>query len=161
MDSSTVELISLHKHRYKIEANIYNIRSNVFEDVVLLLDSGCYNTMIPKYVANISGRPLGFKHGYKIGGAVVEAEAYSIEKLLIGDLSLERVVAFAADYGGDFASDIILGTNVMNNWRMTIDKKANTFQFRENPLDDLPNKKYIYQNYFDKTGNYVCIQETA
>lgn len=161
MDSSTSKLMLQNKHRYKIMADIYNIRSGVFEDVILFLDSGCYNTMVPKYFAETSGRPLGFKHGYKIGGAVVEAQAYSIEKIKIGDVVLERVVAFAADYGGDFASDIILGTNVMNNWRMTIDKKANTFQFCENPLDDLPNKKYIYQNYFDKTGNYVCIQETA
>jgi hypothetical protein len=80
---------------------------------------------------------------------------------MIKDIVLERVLAFAADFSGELESDILLGTNVMNNWEMLINKKANIFKFREDPPEDLPNKTHIYQNYFDKDGNYVFVQDTA
>jgi hypothetical protein len=96
---------------------------------------------------------------YSLGGSVMEAEAFSIEKIMIGDFLLERVVAFAGDYKGSHADDIILGTNVVNNWEMIISKKNDTFQFREDPPDSLPNKANIYQNYFTKEGNYIAVQD--
>jgi len=42
---------------------------------------------------------------------------------MIGDFVLERVIAFAGNYEGDHEDDIILGTNVINNWEMNISKK--------------------------------------
>ncbi|GBU26791.1 hypothetical protein R84B8_00305 [Treponema sp. R8-4-B8] len=56
-------------------------------------------------------------------------------------------------------NDCILGTNVINNWEMIISKKEHTFQFRENPPDSIPNKMNIYQNYFNKEGNYIYVQD--
>ena len=154
-----MELLPHIKHRYKLRAKVYNRQNKNYAKVNLFLDSGCYNTLIPKSLAVVSGQPLGFKREYRIGGTTVEAEAYSIEKIMIKDFAIERVIAFAADYTGEFASDILIGTNVMSNWKMTIDKKANLFTFSENPPDDLPNKTYIYQNYFDSVGNYIYIQD--
>ena len=160
MECMTVELLPEFKHRYKIGAELYDRLNNRFSKINLFLDLGCYNTLIPKRLAVLSGQPLGFKRVYKIGGTIIEAEAYVIEKIMIKDFALERIVAFAADYTGEFASDILIGTNVMNNWKMTFDRKANIFQFSENPLDDLPNKKHIYQNFFDTTGNYKYVQDS-
>jgi hypothetical protein len=125
----------------------------------MFLDLGCYNTMIPKQLAVVSGYPLGFKRQYNIGGVAVEAEAFLINKLKIKDIVLERVLAFAADFAGELESNILIGTNVMNNWEMVIHKKSNIFRFREDPPGDLPNKARIYQNYFDKDGNYVYVQD--
>jgi hypothetical protein len=116
--------------------------------------------MIPRYLAEQTGHSLGFKMNYSLGGNVFQAEAFSIEKIMIGDFLLERVIAFAGNYKGSHADDIILGTNVINNWEMIISKKRHTFQFREDPPDSLPNKKYIYQNYFNKEGNYICVQDS-
>jgi hypothetical protein len=117
--------------------------------------------MIPKYLAEQSGQPLGFKREYRIGGRTIEAEAFSISKITIEDFTLERVLAFAGNYPGEYEDDIILGTNVMNNWEMIINKEAHSFKFRENPPKNLPNKTNIYQNYFDITGNYQYIQDTS
>jgi hypothetical protein len=97
---------------------------------------------------------------YSLGGSVMEAEAFSIEKMMIGDFVLERVIAFAGDYKGSHKDDIILGTNVVNNWEMIISKKKHMFQFCEDPPDSLPNKTNIYQNYFNKDGNYICVQDS-
>jgi hypothetical protein len=33
---------------------------------------------------------------------------------------IERVIAFAGDYKGSHEDDIILGTNVINNWEMIV-----------------------------------------
>jgi len=149
----------LFEHRYKFYAGIYEIQSKKFRKTTVFLDTGCFNTMIPRYLAEISGRSLGFKMAYSLGGNVIEAEAFSIDKLMIEDIILERVVAFAGKYTGGHEDDIILGTNVINNWEMIISKKSHTFQFREDPPENLPNKTSIYQNYFSREGNYVCVQD--
>ncbi|MCL2219638.1 MAG: aspartyl protease family protein [Chitinispirillia bacterium] len=154
-----MELSKKFEHRYKFGARIYNIRKNGFEDVTILWDSGCFNTMIPRYLAEQTGRPLGHKTNYKMGARSVEVEAFSIDKMMIGNVLLKRVVAFAGNYSGDYEDDIILGANVINNWEMIISKKTHTFRFREDPPENLPNKTHIYQNFFSKTGSYVCIQD--
>jgi len=146
--------------RYKFDANIYNIRTNKFIGTVIFLDTGCFNTLIPKKLAKLTGRSLEFTMHYSLGGSLIEAEAFSINKLKIGDVTLERIIAFAGDYKGSHEDDIILGTNVINNWEMIINKKEHTFKFRENPPDSIANKKYIYQNYFNKNGKYIFVQDS-
>ena len=79
MECTTLELLSEFKHRYKVSASIYNIQNLEFDDVTLFFDLGCYNTLIPKDIAVIAGHSLGFTREYKIGGNIIEAEAYSIE----------------------------------------------------------------------------------
>jgi hypothetical protein len=129
-----------------------------FEDIVVLLDTGCYNTLIPGYLAELTGKPLGFRRMYNIGGRTIEAEAFSVNEIMINGFSLKRVLVFAGDYPGGYEDDIILGTNVMNNWEMVINKESHLFKFRENPSKSLPNKTNIYQNYFDPSGNYQYLQ---
>jgi hypothetical protein len=155
-----VALSTLFEHRYKFDASIYNIKTKKFKKTFVFLDTGCFNTMIPRHLAEQTGRSLGFKMKYSLGGSLIVAEAFSIEKIMIGDFVLERVIAFAGDYKGGHEGDIILGTNVINNWEMPISKKKRTFQFREDPPDSLPNKANIYQNYFNKEGNYICVQNS-
>jgi len=159
MTYSTVALSKLFEHRYKFYADVYNVRTNKFIENTIFLDTGCFNTLIPKRLAEKSGHSLGFKMKYSLGASLIETEAFSIDKIMIGDIVLERVVAFAGAYKGDHEDNIILGTNVINNWEMIISKKEHSFQFRENPPDSLPNKTNIYQNYFDKEGNYICVQD--
>ena len=153
-------LSRLFEHRYKFDAGVYNLRTKKFVGTTIFLDTGCYNTMIPRYLAELSGHPLGVKMKYSLGASLIETEAFSIDKIMIGDFVIERVIAFAGNYKGGHEDDIILGTNVINNWEMIISKKEHTFQFRENPPDSLPNKTNIYQNYFDKKGNYIYIQDS-
>ena len=160
MKYSTTALSKLFEHRYKFIASIYNIQKKEYRNVTIFLDTGCFNTMIPRYLAERSGRSLGFKMTYSLGGNILEAEAFSIEKLMIGDIVLERIVAFAGEYKGGYEDDIILGTNIINNWEMIISKKAHSFRFREDPPENLPNKTNIYQNYFNREGNYIYIQDS-
>ena len=159
MKYSTVALSTSFEHRYKFDAYIFNNLNKNMEEVTIFLDTGCFNTLIPRYLAEQSGRSLGFNKTYSIGGSIITVEAFSIDKIMIGDFILERVVAFAGDYKGGHEFNIILGTNVINNWEMIISRKSHAFKFREDPPDNLPNKTHIYQNYFNKEGNYICIQD--
>ncbi|GBU22637.1 hypothetical protein R80B4_02548 [Fibrobacteres bacterium R8-0-B4] len=158
MKYATVELSKSFEHRYKFKAYIYVVRDGKYQKAAAFLDTGCFNTMIPRHLAERCGRSLGFKMSYSLGGRVIEAEAFSINKMTIGGFLLERVVAFAGEYPGEYEDDIILGANVINNWEMLINKRAHTFQFREDPPESLPNKAYIYQNYFNRAGNYIGAQ---
>jgi hypothetical protein len=105
-----VALSRSFKHRYKFYASIYNINTKEFVDTTIFLDTGCFNTLLPRDLAEQTGRSLGFKMNYTLGGSVFQAEAFSIEKIIIGDFALERVIAFAGDYKGSHEDDIILGT---------------------------------------------------
>ncbi|WP_461252356.1 hypothetical protein, partial [Treponema sp. R8-4-B8] len=87
---------------------------------------------------------------YSLGASLIETEAFSINKIMIGDLVLAKVLAFAGNYKGGQEDDLILGTNVINNWEMIISKKEPQFPFRENPPDSIQNKANIYPNYFNK-----------
>jgi len=160
MTYSTVALSRRFEHRYKFLANVYDLRAKKFVEATIFLDTGCYNTLIPRDLAELSGHPLGFKMKYSLGANLIETEAFSIDKIMIGNFVLERVVAFAGKYKGDQEDNIILGTNVINNWEMLINKKKHTFQFREDPPDSLPNKTSIYQNYFNKEGKYIYVQDS-
>ncbi|WP_461252355.1 hypothetical protein, partial [Treponema sp. R8-4-B8] len=46
-----VALSKLFEHRYKFDAKVYNIQKKAFEEVTIFLDTGCYNTMIPRHLA--------------------------------------------------------------------------------------------------------------
>ena len=80
MTFTTVALSKKFKHRYKFIANIYNIKKKNLQAVTIFLDTGCFNTMIPKRLAMQTGRSLGFKKNYSIGGSLIETEAFAIEK---------------------------------------------------------------------------------
>jgi len=110
-----VALSKKFEHRYKFIAKIFKLADKEFANTTVFLDTGCFNTMIPKRLAKLTGRPLGFNKTFSIGGEKTKAEAYSIDKLMIGDLYLEKIVAFAGDYKGGHEDDIILGTNVINS----------------------------------------------
>jgi hypothetical protein len=103
------------EHRYKFDAGVYNLLTKKFRKTSVFLDTGCYNTLIPRDLAEKSGHPLGFKMKYSLGANLIETEAFSIDKIMIGDFVLERVVAFAGNYKGGQEDDIILRTNVINN----------------------------------------------
>ena len=88
-------LSRLFEHRYKFDASIYFIQKKEYRKITIFLDTGCYNTLIPRHFAKQTGCSLGFKMNYSLGANLIEAEAFSIEKIKIADLVLERVVAFA------------------------------------------------------------------
>jgi len=70
----TVALSKSFEHRYKFDAYVYNLLEKDFEQVTVFLDTGCYNTMLPRHLAEKSGHSLGFKVKYSLGPRVVASK---------------------------------------------------------------------------------------
>jgi hypothetical protein len=60
MTYSTAALSKRFEHRRKFTASIYNTLKKDFREVTVFLDTGCFNTLIPRLLAEQSGRSLGF-----------------------------------------------------------------------------------------------------
>jgi hypothetical protein len=147
------------RHRYLAEISLSNIdATRIDPEVMMLLDTGAFNTMVDFELAKRFGTMLNFTIPVSIGGNSGEAHACILHKLSVGDFEMTRVFTLAYPFTDWLTRHIILGTNVLNNWEFTTSRKNNTIKFIENIPDDAPNKEHPYQNYFLK-GEYIAVQE--
>jgi hypothetical protein len=146
-------------HRLIFQAKIYNKNENEFNTIRIMIDTGCYNTMIPLQRAKTTGTPLGLTRPIVIGASVMEAEVYVIDSLRIGGADLHNIYMLAAPFRGELADTILMGLNVLNNWKYIIHRKGNIMEFEESYPDVIPNKAHPYRNYFDRQGKYVLLQD--
>ncbi|MDR0220857.1 MAG: retropepsin-like domain-containing protein [Lachnospiraceae bacterium] len=157
--SYKVRLIQEEQHRLKFYSTIYCNDISDMRAIPVMLDTGCYNSLIPLSRAKISGIPIDMKRQIVIGASVVETEAYVIGTLETGGLDMKNVFMLAADFKGELADTVLMGLNVLNNWKYTIHRKDSIIEFEESYPDIIPNKMNPYRNYFDKDGKYVLMQE--
>ena len=147
-------------HRILFSSYIFDKNSDISKSIQTMMDTGCYNSMIPIKRAMISGTPLGMMRKIVIGANVIDTEAYIIDKLNVGSFTMRNVFMFAGTFKGELADTILLGLNVLNNWKYTVNRKESFLDFEENLPDMIPNKAKPYQNYFDKEGKYVYSQSS-
>jgi hypothetical protein len=157
--SYKVKLIQEEHHRLKFYSTIYCSDISDMRAIPVMLDTGCYNSLIPLSRAKISGIPIGMKRHIVIGASVIETKAYVISRLEIGGLNMKNVFMLAADFKGELADTILMGLNILNNWKYTIHRKDSIIEFEESYPDIIPNKTSPYCNYFDKEGKYVLMQD--
>ena len=128
--------------------------------VEAIIDSGCINTLLPLRVAHKSGGiALPLKKQINIAGNSREANAYIIPKFEFGGYVFTHVFVFAADYQKELKNRMLLGLNVLNNLRYTVDRAAGQFEFVELLPESLARKDFPYRNYFDDYGNYVMLSD--
>ena len=125
----------------------------------VIIDSGCPNSLIPLKYAKRFGQKLPFKRLIKIAGNEREAILYSLDGIKIGDFILNDVIMYAANFIGELEDSILLGLNVLNNWKRMISRKDGLFCFEEDLCMELPNKINPYRNYFNEVGDYVMLKE--
>ena len=155
----TVNLIQRIRHRYVALASLSNAdKSHVMTDIRVLFDTGAFNTMIDATLAGKFGTLLPYSMAISIGGKAGKAQYCIIDSMTFGNFSMSRVFALAYPFEGWLMRNIILGTNVINNWDFTISRTNDILQFSEKFPPDVPFKKYPYLNYF-KGGNYVATQD--
>jgi hypothetical protein len=116
--------------------------------------------MIPSKLAFTSGIPLNMKRSIVIGASVIETEAFIIERIKIDSLEMNSVFMLAANFKGELADTVLLGLNVLNNWKYTVHRRDNLIEFNESYPDMIPNNTNPYRNYFDSYGRYVLAQES-
>jgi hypothetical protein len=127
-------------------------------NVLTLLDTGAFNTMIDLELAKKFGVILPIIVPITIGGNLGESQGCIIHNIKLGNFNMTRVFALAYPFKDWLVRHIIIGTNVLNNWDFLTSRMDNTIRFTERIPHDVPNKKYPYQNYFIN-GEYVAIQD--
>ena len=127
-------------------------------NIDVIVDSGCVNTLLPLWVAiECQGLALPMKRRINIAGNSRVAQAYIIPKFEIGGYIFTNIFVYAAEFEKELEDRMLLGLNVLNNLRHTIDRSKGQFEFIECLPDSIPNKSFPYRNYFDDFGNYVLL----
>ena len=155
----TIELLEDIRHRYISLSTLYAKNSSLsMPDIRTLLDTGAFNTMIDSSLAKRFGVMLPIIIPISIGGTLGEAQGCIIHRISLGNFEMTQTFALAFPFKDWLTGHIILGANVLNNWNFTTSRTNNTIKFVESIPNDVPNKKYPYQNYFAK-GKYVALQD--
>ena len=152
-----------------VNSHIFNLAGKrCFHDVAVIIDSGCTNTLIPlKYVKKrIDGELVGIRLSETMEttvlGETILTQAYSLPKMIINDLEMNRVMVFAAEFSHPLLQDfILLGLNVMNNWLYTTDRINNRLLVEERPHPSIEYKSDIYYNWISGEGNYIAVQDAG
>ncbi len=74
----SIHLNENFQHRLMFNADLFINEARAFKHINVMLDTGCYNTMIPLKLARVSGTPIGMKRPIVIGASVIETEAFII-----------------------------------------------------------------------------------
>ena len=80
-----------------------------------VIDTACSTTLVPMSIA----KQFGTKHGNSatviVGGGTYNSILYTFENIQLGNLTIEKMSAFAADYTGYLRNRVLLGMNVLIN----------------------------------------------
>ena len=161
--------------RVNFTMKIFDKSENGFSPFKVLTDSGCFNTLIPLWIAedaNIYMEPPG-TDTVIVGGLVLSARKCLIKQIQIegtdeyGNTKVDTfdyVHMFAVDIPEDseLFDTILLGLNIMNNWHYAVYKNQHKFLIDADPAhvpDFVPNKRFPYCSSFDMWGNYIFFQE--
>jgi len=146
-------------YRTRFKCNFYHSAVSVSTfKIETIVDSGCANTLLPLKVAQqCGGIALPLKKEVSIAGNSREAQAYIIPKLEFGGFVFTHIFVFAAEFQRELKHRMLLGLNVLNNLRYTVDRAAGEFEFVERLPESLTRKDFPYRNYFDDFGNYVML----
>ena len=94
-----------------------------------------------------------------VGGFKGMANLCILDKIDIGGLILEKVVALAVPFEGELKDHILLGTNVTNNWKFTVSRRENKLDLAEQLSEDAKLRNQPYRCCYDNKGRVMALQE--
>ena len=126
-----------------------------------VIDTGCSTTMVDINLAKKFGEKLGDSHAINLGNKKYMAQAYRLDKIIIGSLEIKDVfvLAVAYDINNELKSGMLLGLNVLNNLEYCVNRNKNVIRIKENIFENIPDKSYPYMHWFrGKNSEYVKYQ---
>ena len=146
--------------RYVFESNLWNYRLKKFSaGIDVLLDTGSFNTVIHKDLVAKYGIMTAQTMKVSIGGFVGDADICILHKLRIGGHEMEKVVALAVSFDGELKNHILLGANVLKNWKFSISHLENRMEVTEQFSEEALARKYPYRYCFNRKGQVMAFQE--
>ena len=127
--SSFVTFDKLHLTRYVVDIKLG--KSAKLAEAII--DTACSTTLVPLMFAKKHGTKLNHKGEIVVGGYSYDATLYLFSNVSLGNFTISKLVAFAADYRGSIADRILLGNNVLYNFAMELYRNQNgrlKFEYR-------------------------------
>ena len=118
-----------------------------------VIDTACSTTLVPLHIAE----KFGIKHGNKstviVGGGTYDAVLYTFDNVLLGDLIINKLSTFAANYAGYLQERVLLGMNVLLNLDIRLKRTKNgVLTFDYEPWWVVCNRKYPCGFFFADGG---------
>ena len=119
-----------------------------------IIDTACSTTLVPLSIA----KQFGTKHGNSatviVGGGTYNSTLYTFENILLGNLTIEKMSAFAADYTGYLRNRVLLGMNVLINLNLKLKRSKDcVLHFTFEPWWVVATKKYPCGFFFADSGS--------
>ena len=142
-----------YNNRYIVQLRFE--RNTIFERETVI-DTACSTTLIPAKIAEMFGTRHGNKATVIVGGGTYDAVLYTFDDVWLGNLKIEKLSAFAADYTGYLKNRILLGMNVLLNLDIRLKRSKNgILQFDYEPWWVVCNRKYPCGFFFAKSGSHA------
>ena len=139
-----------YNHRYIVHMRF--IKGKFYEKEAVI-DTACSTTLIPKNIAERFGTRQGYRAVIIVGGGTYDAVLYTFDDVMLGDLKIDKLSAFAAEYTGYLRNRILLGMNVLINLDIRLKRtKSGILQFDYDPWWIVSSKKYPCGFFFAEGG---------
>ena len=160
MSSFSAKLNKKRPCRYVFEARLWDRKEkHLGAPINILIDTGAFNTVIHKTLVPTYGKMLKQTIITSIGGYKGEANICILDKINIGEHTLENVVALAVPFVGELQDHILLGANVTNNWDFSLSRKRNIMEAKEEFSDEAVQREFPYQYCYNNKGQVMVLQE--
>ena len=137
-------------NRYVVKLGFMN--NTVRVDSVI--DTACSTTLVPLHIAKQFGKKHGNRATVIVGGGSYNAVLYTFDNICLGDLNIEKLSAFAANYTGYLQERILLGMNILLNLNIKLNRsKTGILEFDYVPWWTVSNKKYPCGFFFADKGS--------
>ena len=153
-----VKLHLLKGHsRIWVRAYINNVQK-----VDVMIDTGCHTTMMDEVVAGKYGQVLPDKTVMNIGGKTMDVQGYILKSLSFETLEINNVFVWAmkCEPMDELFGKLLLGLNIMNNWKYSVSRNENIMAIEEDIFMDAPESEYPYMHKFID-GKYVRLQNNG
>ena len=119
------------------------------ESIEAIIDTACSTTLVPEWFAHAYGTKLNHSGTIIVGGSTYKATLYLLEDVFLGNFTISKLVAFAADYKGSIADRILLGNNVLNNFVIELHRnESGKLKFEYKPWHIVKDKKHPCAMFF-------------
>ena len=140
-----------YNNRYIVSLNFTGDEA---EEKAAVIDTACSTTLIPLDIAKQFGKGHGNRAKVIVGGGTYNAVLYTFDNVMLGDLKIEKLSAFAANYTGYLKNRILLGMNVLLNLNIRLKRsKTGILQFDYEPWWAVSNRKYPCGFFFADSGS--------
>jgi len=124
------------------------------EDIECIIDTACSTTLIPLEIAKKFGKRINHTSSVVVGGYTYSATLYMIDNVHLGNFLIPKLAVFAADYKGALETRMLLGQNVLNNFRVVLSRNIQgELEFDYRPWVVWRDRKHPCAGFFVEHGS--------